>query len=328
MENKNILIYAELGAEKLDPSCYELLSKSRSLFGDDAQLAVAVLGCGVEGAAHEAAAAGADLVFKLDDEKLAVYNVDYYSAALEEINELFQPHVILMTAGSTGEELAPTMGLRLNTGVAAHCVDLCLDDEGQLVQMVPAFGGKVIGEIYTPDSIPQIASVKPGTFNAEPLPQREAEIVTVSGRRLEDTDSAIRAISVQKKEAGSMPIEKAPVIVCGGFGVGSEENWQQLEKLAHLLGGTTGCTRPALDSGWTDDEQKMIGTSGKNVRPKVYIGSGVSGATHHVCGMKDSGVIISINNDEEAEMFKSSDYKVVADGAKIISALCDALEDR
>jgi electron transfer flavoprotein alpha subunit len=136
---------------------------------------------------------------------------------------------------------------------------------------------------------------------------------------LEAVNSKITARKIEQRTFEGVPLEKAPVVICGGFGVGSPENWRQIEKLAGLLGGAAGCTRPVVDQGWVEDERQMIGTSGKTVRPKVYIGSGISGATHHVCGMKDSGVIISINMDKDAEIFGVSDFKIIADGASVIS---------
>jgi electron transfer flavoprotein alpha subunit len=143
---------------------------------------------------------------------------------------------------------------------------------------------------------------------------------------LEKIESKITAKRVVRKEPRGIPLEKARVVVCGGYGVGNSENRKQIEKLATLLGGAAGCTRPALDQGRPEDDRNMIGTSGKTVRPDVYIGVGVSGAAHHVCGMKDAGVILNINTDEDAEIFKVSDYKITRDGAEIVEALCDLME--
>lgn len=327
MENKKILIYAELKGRSLEASAYELLSKARTLFpSGDAVIALAIAGLGIDAAISEAADSGADLVYGVDSRKLEVYHVDYYSEALKKIVEAFQPDIFLIPASCSGEELAPTLGLKLRTGVAAHCVDLQFDETGAFLQMVPAFGGKVIGEIYTPRTKPQIASIKPGMFSGIRQQPRSCKTVLLNGSFLEELQTKITFRGIEKEESSGVPVEQAEVVVCGGFGIENADNWKQVERLAGLLGGAAGSTRPAVDQGWVTGEQQMIGTSGKTVRPKVYIGAGVSGATHHICGMKDSSVIISINTDQDAEIFAVSDYKIVGDGAAVIKALCELLE--
>ena len=147
-------------------------------------------------------------------------------------------------------------------------MDLKLGEDGQFVQMVPAFGGKVIGEILTPHTRPQIASVKPGMFSDVRQPKRECRIEMLDASALDEIRSKITARKLEQKELEGVPLEKAQVIVCGGYGTGSLENWKQLERLAELLGGAAGCTRPVVDQGWVSGEERMIGTSGKTVRPK------------------------------------------------------------
>ena len=139
--------------------------------------------------------------------------------------------------------------------------------------------------------------------------------------------SRIEMLGFEQKAAVRLPVESAEVVVCGGYGVGSKENFGNLEKLAGMLSGAVGCTRPAVDAGLMEDETNMVGTSGKSIRPKLYIGAGISGAAHHVCGMKDAGTIISINNDPEASIFEASDYKIVADADTIIQAIIRQLEE-
>ena len=185
-----------------------------------------------------------------------------------------------------------------------------------------------MGEIFTPKTRPQIASIKPGMFSITAQEPRKCRIEMVDGSDVDKMNSKITVKRVERQEFEGVPVERAQVIVCGGFGIDSLENWKNIEKLAGLLGGAAGCTRPAVDQGWVSGEQQMIGTSGKTVRPKVYIGAGISGATHHVCGMKDSNVIISINRDEDAEIFGVSDYKIVAYGVAVIEALCERITSK
>jgi len=322
MKNKKILIYAELKNKRVRSSGYELLTKARQIFREKGtEIAFVIAGDDVVEAANELCASGADAVYVMESDLLRLFNIDYYTAAVLEAVKEFNPDVLLIAATTFGEELAPTLGVRLKTGVAAHCVDLKVDEEGNFVQMVPAFGGKVIGEIMIPKGKPQIASVKPGMFRAEKQEPRDCRIIRLDRGAVEGLHSKIRAIKVVESAPESLPLENADVIICGGAGVGSSENWDDVVTLAKLLGGAVGNTRPAVDAGWISDEQSMIGTSGKTVRPKVYVGVGVSGATHHICGMKDSGVVISVNNDPNAEIFKVSDYKAVADGPAVVKEL-------
>jgi electron transfer flavoprotein alpha subunit len=328
MSIKKVLVYAEITNAKVNQVYYELISKAKELFEDnDVSYACVIAGSSIQDSLEEIKISGVDKIYAIDDARLEIYNPEYYCAAIEAAVKDFDPEVFLIGATITGEEIAPTMGLRLKTGVAAHCMDLILKEDGSLSQMVPAFGGKVIGEIFTPNTRPQIASVKPGIFVAKRVEKKECQVISIDRECLDNLNSHIRAISINKKESTKMSIEKSPVIICGGYGTGSKENWEKLEKLASLLGGATGCTRPVIDTGWVEDENSMIGTSGKSVRPKIYIGVGISGATHHVCGMKDSEIIININNDKDAEIFNVSNYAVVGNGSAIIDKLIGLIEN-
>ena len=235
------------------------------------------------------------------------------------------PDVLLMGATALGEEAAPALGVRLGTGVAAHCNELERADDGRLACMVPAFGGRVIGEIFIPDTKPAIATVKPGVF--------EGDADSAGGYRdhicslpdgaggVPESCGGVTLTGCRPRQNTSEALEKAKIIVCGGFGIGSEEGWKKIEMLAEKLGGAAGCTRPVVDMEWGPDEYSMIGTSGRTVKPKVYIGFGISGAAHHLCGIKDADVIISINKDKEAEVFSASDYAGVFDAGKMLDEL-------
>lgn len=246
-------------------------------------------------------------------------------AAVKAVREE-APDILLIGATALGEELAPSLGVRLASGVAAHCVDIKVNDEGRIAYMVPAFGGKVMGEIFIPDSYPAIATVKPGVFTGD---ERSAgSYRTIEGEAFAEndgTDSLLNIISEEKTESRRSSVEKAKLVICGGFGIGSRESWEKVESLAERTGGGAGCTRPVVDMGWGPDEYSMIGTSGRTVRPKVYIGFGISGAAHHLCGIKDADIIININNDENAAVFAASDYKAVLDANKVMDALLNKL---
>ena len=254
-----------------------------------------------------------------------------------------QPELVLLGATALGEEVAPALGVRFATGVAAHCVDICVNEEGRLTFLIPAFGGRAVGEIFIPDAKagrPAIATVKPGMF-PDPAENLQAELIAAGRCRVIDVDAmaadgsipagektqgAFRMVKATPREHGAGNIVNADLIICGGYGLGGEENWHKLEKLAERLGGAAACTRAALDAEWGCAEDAMIGTSGRAVRPKVYIGFGISGAAHHTCGITGADTIISINNDKDADVFAVSDYKGVYDAEQVIDALLQATE--
>ena len=255
---------------------------------------------------------------------------------LEKVIADEKPDILLMGATALGEDVAPTLGIRLGTGVAAHCVDIRVNEEGRIGYFVPAFGGKVIGEIFIPDAKPgkpAIATVKPGMFDDCELPSGAADSAAglcriIDGDAMAEETPAgggFRLTSITPRKTSGSDIAKAPAIVCGGFGIGSKENWEKLMQIAEKLGGAAGCTRPVVDMGWGPDEYAMIDTSGRTVKPKVYVGFGISGAAHHVCGIQDANVIISINSDEEAEVFKVSDYCGVFDAGEVIDEILKQL---
>jgi electron transfer flavoprotein alpha subunit len=271
---------------------------------------------------------GAKTVYLADDPDLRMYSPLTFVPILAGLAAEHRPDIYLFGGSATGSALGPAVAARLKTGMAAHCVDLRINEEKKLVSLVPAFGGKVIGEILCPSGIPQMASVKPGIFTKkDPAP------VPV---RIEKADSSLwkkpgvqglEPVNVVRRPPQGLPLNEADVVVCGGFGIGTQENWQLLEKLAQYLGGATACTRPPVDEGWTG-EYCMVGTSGQSIRPKVYIGFGISGATHHICGMNESGLVISVNRDAEAPIFEVSDVRIVADVNSILPLLTEALKPK
>lgn len=262
---------------------------------------------------------------------------------MEQIIREESPELVLIGATALGEEVAPALGVRLHTGVCAHCVDIQRDGEGQLTFLIPAFGGRAVGEIFAPDAKagqPAIATVKPGMFQnpAEGLQESlceagrcrviDIDAMAADGRipAGEKAQGAFRMVKASPREQSAGSIAQAELIVCGGYGLGSEDVWCKLERLADRLGGAAACTRAALDAEWGCPGDSMIGTSGRAVRPKVYIGFGISGAAHHTCGIAGADTIISINNDKDADVFAVSDYKGVLDAEQVIDALLTETE--
>jgi len=206
------------------------------------------------------------------------------------------------------------------------CIDLKLDSSGQLLQVVPGWGGGVIATITCPDHQPQMATVMPGAMKAQSLVERKGEVKEIEVH-LTEKNLGPEVLEVKREKPEELPLEKAEVVVAGGWGIGSEEDWKMIEELASLLGGAVGATRPPVDEGWAQEGQ-MIGQSGKTVRPTLYIGIGISGVMHHVVGMDQSKHIISINTDPNADIFETSDVTVVEDFRKIVPKLIEEIKSR
>ena len=329
MSDKKIFIYAENNCGLIGNAYFELLSKAYELNEkltelDGSPATVCAVAVGELGGETEKSLveSGADIVYNIKDKKLGVYNPAVYSEAVAQLCKSENPYILLFGSTALGTELAPTLGVKLHTGVSAHCVDLRIDENGAFVQDVPAFGGKVIGEILTPDTRPQIATIKTGIFQRSEIKSKKAELREFNPELGEVASDGIVLKEVHVKERDSLPVEQAETIICGGFGMGCDENWEILDKISNYFEkSAVGCTRPALDEDWAEDDGAMIGTSGKTVRPKLYIGAGISGAMHHVCGISDAELIVSINKDENADIFKVSDIKIVGDAVKILTAL-------
>ncbi|PKP22493.1 MAG: electron transfer flavoprotein subunit alpha [Bacteroidetes bacterium HGW-Bacteroidetes-21] len=327
-EYKDILVFAEVQNLKPAENSLELLGEANRLrneLGDNTRVLAAVLGSNISPVVESLFRFGADVVISFVDDKLAEYRSDLYGEALTRIIEKYKPAIVLIGATFTGSELAPTVAAKLKTGLAAHCTELKINDEGNMVQVVPAFGGKVLGDILTPNHRPQMATVKAGI--TQKIESRDFT-GTIEDFQCDLTGfgDRIKITGRQTELAKGKPLHESECIIGGGFGIGNKENWTLLEELATLLNGATGCTRPALDEGWSQDEHAMIGTSGVAVRPKIYINAGISGAAHHTCGIKDAGVIISINKDANAPIFEVSDYKIVSDWKKIVEAVVTKLK--
>lgn len=330
MESHGIWVVAEQNEGKVTSVSYELLSKARELqkqLGFGEPVTAVLLGEGLSGFSAGLAAAGANQVILADHPGLKNFQNETYSVVLQTLVEEKKPAIVLMGATAAGSDLAPLLGAKLMTGVAAHCMDLRINSDGNLVSVVPAFGGKVLGDILCPERRPQMATVRPGILDKPVLKEGAAfrEEAYDPSAALAKDPGRVAALGITRQEVKGVPLEEAEIVIAGGFGVALKEEWALLEELASLLGGSVGCTRPAVDEGLIAESQ-MIGTSGKSVRPKVYLGAGISGATHHLCGMKDSGLVISINKDEKAPIFDSSDIRIVADAVPILNLLIEKIK--
>jgi electron transfer flavoprotein alpha subunit len=327
---KKIWIYAEETQGEVNKATLELLSKARDLakaYKSETEIGAVLLSETIDKNIKILESHGASTVYVGQDTRLKDYCHTTYAPVIAKLIEKEDPDIVLFGATQIGSELAPTVAAILKTGLAAHCVDLRIDENDLLVADVPAFGGKIIGEILIPKYRPQMASVKPGTFTAIGGIEGKATVKQIDLAPLDKSDKRLTPLGTYVKKSTSKSLDEAEIILAGGYGLCTPENWMRLEELAQLLGGAAGSTRPCLDEGWTDNEETMIGTSGKSIRPKVYIGFGISGATHHLCGMKDSEVVISVNKDQNANIFKASDYYAVTDVNEILPILIEQVRN-
>jgi len=329
--SRDIWVYIEHEQGRLANVSLELLGEAVRLkekMVKPGQVAAVLIGSQVEHLAQEVLEYGVDKIYLAQNEKLSLYNPEYYGAIIARLVTKEDPHIFLLGATSIGTHLAPMVAAKVKTGVAAHCIELKLNSEDNLVAVVPAFGGKVLGDILCPKHRPQMATVKPGIFTKPEKNSKGGQIIKVDLNFLNEIKPRLKPLNLCREKPKGVPLEEAQIVVCGGWGIGDQEHWALLEKIAERLGGAVACTRPPVDEGWAPGEHIMIGTSGKSIRPQIYLGFGISGATHHICGMKDAGIIISVNRDENAEIFKVSDYGLVGDVKEILPLLESALQNR
>lgn len=323
----NIIVYCETDNGRLCDVSLELMTKARDL--------AAVLSCDVEALlighqvaplAEELYHYGAKNVHLADDPKLEFFRTLPYAAITIALFRQEQPQIALFGATSVGRDLAPRVSSALHSGLTADCTSLEIGDhkdkekeyKNLLYQIRPAFGGNIIATIVNPECRPQMATVREGVMKKEALAAPVAGTVKPIevNNILKDTDLAVEIIERHIEER-KIDIKGAQIIVAGGFGVGSKENFQLLFDLAKVLGGEVGASRAAVDAGFID-HARQIGQTGVTVRPKLFISCGISGQIQHTAGMDQSAMIISINNDPDAPIHKIADYAIVGDLNEII----------
>ena len=289
--------------------------------------AAVVLGHDIESYVMEYIAHGAQAVYVMRSPELKQFKATLYTKALCKIVDTYKPEILLVGATDFGLEFAPRVAKRLGTGLSADCVSLDIDpDEGILVQTAPAFGGKLLAEVVTPHRRPQMATVRPGVFSERPHDFDAAGEVIYVDPVTPDGEDAIELLSSERIKDSGDELESAPVVVSGGRGMGSAEAFKDLYRLADILGGQVGGTRPAVIQGWTP-EHRMIGQTGCAIKPKVLITCGASGALQYTAAIKRSEFIIAINRDPKAPIFQDADLGIVGDAREILPRLIKALKN-
>jgi len=322
---KGIWVFIEQEDGCVAEVSFELLAaaKQLSLKRGGAEVVALLLGHGVKGVSQELLTYGADRVLLADHPSLGKYLTLPYTRVISRWIDEGKPEIFLLPATSVGSDLAARAAVRVHTGLSAHCTQLDINSRGELMQVVPAFGGKVMATILCPKHRPQMATVRPGVFRRGG-PCQTGGVIEERTVEIQPEDRRQKVIEVQWEKKPSRPIEEAEVVVAGGAGIGNGEDWKWIQKLGEVLQAAVGGTRPPLDEGWISEEQ-MIGQSGKTIRPKLYIGVGISGVIQHVVGIQDARTIIAINQDPNAAIFQSADLGAVADFRKILPLLVEEL---
>lgn len=306
----------------------QLIAKGRELSkGLNAEVTVLVIGDQVHQYAMEYVAHGADVVMVADHPGLKDYQVETYTALVARWVEAFKPEIFLAGATSFGREFFPRLAKRLHTGLSADCVALEVDPEtGLLLQTTPAFGGDLLAVVVTPTHRPQMATVHPGVFQERP--HKKEAVGRILYPELEAIpEERVKLVRSRKQQKRKINLEDAPLVIAGGRGLGSKEKYALLFDLAELLEGEVGATRPAILAGWAEEE-RLLGQTGKSVKPKLLISIGTSGALQYTTGIQGAETIIAINRDPHAPIFKMADLGLVGDASALLPLLLEALRKR
>ncbi len=338
-EYKGVYVFAQQVDNKLSGIAFELLGKAKDLAKDlNAEVAAVLIGYQVKDLADELAAYGADKVIVVDDPELKEYRTEPYAHALASVINEFKPEIMLVGATAIGRDLGPRVSARVATGLTADCTKLEIGDfplnpmpgreqkHNQLLMTRPAFGGNTIATIACPNHRPQMATVRPGVMQAIDKIEGAKATVVEFNPGFEPNDKYVEILDIVKSVSDTVDIMDAKILVSGGRGVGSPENFKLLEDLAAAIGGEVSCSRAVVDSGWKPKDLQ-VGQTGKTVRPNVYFAIGISGAIQHVAGMEESDLIIAINKDDSAPIFDVADYGIVGDLNKIVPALTKAINE-
>ncbi|MBZ0313490.1 electron transfer flavoprotein subunit alpha/FixB family protein [Clostridium butyricum] len=318
---KGVWVFAEQREGELQKVSLELLGEGRRQADKlGVKLTALLLGSNIEGLSKTLAEHGADEVLIADDKLLEHYTTDAYTKVICDLVNERKPGILFVGATFIGRDLGPRVAARLNTGLTADCTSIDVEVEsGDLLATRPAFGGNLMATIACPEHRPQMATVRPGVFAKVESDGANCNIEKVNVE-LTDSDVRTKVLETVKTAKDIIDISEAKVIVSGGRGVGSKENFALLEELANILGGTVAGSRAAVEKGWIENAYQ-VGQTGKTVKPSIYIACGISGAIQHVAGMQDSDMIIAVNKDETAPIMKVADYAIVGDIKKVLPEL-------
>ena len=323
---KGIVVYVDHVDGDIHPVTFELIGKARELASKVKQEVYCIfIGHNISEKAKELLHYGVDKVYVYDNESLNNFRIEPYTAMFENFIDEVKPSVVLVGATTVGRSLAPRVAARYRTGLTADCTVLDIKENTDLVQIRPAFGGNIMAQIITPNSRPQLATVRYKVMSA---PERSKEttgeiVICDIDRDKLFSNIDVKSVVAKKKEHS---ISEADVLVVAGRAIKSEKDMMMIRELAELLGGEVAVTRPLIEAGW-EDASKQVGLSGRTVRAKLIITCGVSGAVQFTAGMNNSDYIFAINNDDKAPIFKVAHYGIVGDVYEIVPKLIQKVKE-
>ena len=338
-EYKGVFVFAQQVDNKLNGIALELVDKGKDLAKDlGTEVTAVLIGSDVMSLTKELAEYGADRIIVVDDPELKEYRTEPYAHALAEVIKKYKPEIMLVGATAIGRDLGPRVSARIHTGLTADCTQLEIGDfpinpipgreqlHNQLLMTRPAFGGNTIATIACPNFRPQMATVRPGVMQKAERVEGAQAVIEEFNPGFVPNNKYVEILDIVKAVSDVEDIMDAKILVSGGRGVGSAENFKLLDDLAEALGGTVSCSRAVVDAGWKSKDLQ-VGQTGKTVRPHVYFAIGISGAIQHLAGMEESDIIIAINKDETAPIFDVADYGIVGDLNKILPALTEKIKE-
>ena len=338
-EYKGVFVFAQQVDNKLNGIALELVGKGKDLAKDlGTEVTAVLIGSDVMSLTKELAEYGADRIIVVDDPELKEYRTEPYAHALAEVIKKYKPEIMLVGATAIGRDLGPRVSARIHTGLTADCTQLEIGDfpinpipgreqlHNQLLMTRPAFGGNTIATIACPNFRPQMATVRPGVMQKAERVEGAQAVIEEFNPGFVPNNKYVEILDIVKAVSDVEDIMDAKILVSGGRGVGSAENFKLLDDLAEALGGTVSCSRAVVDAGWKSKDLQ-VGQTGKTVRPHVYFAIGISGAIQHLAGMEESDIIIAINRDETAPIFDVADYGIVGDLNKILPALTEKIKE-
>ena len=338
-EYKGVYVFAQQVDNEINNIAFELIGKGKDLanaLGTD--VTAVLVGSNVKNLADELGEYGADRVIVVDDPELKEYRTEPYAHALASVIKKYKPDVFLVGATAIGRDLGPRVSARIHTGLTADCTQLEIGDfpinpipgkeqlHNQLLMTRPAFGGNTIATIACPEFRPQMATVRPGVMQKLPKEAGRKAVIEEFNPGFTPDNKYVEILEVVKAVNDVADIMDAKILVSGGRGVGSAENFKLLDDLAEAIGGTVSCSRAVVDAGWKSKDLQ-VGQTGKTVRPNVYFAIGISGAIQHLAGMEESDLIIAINKDETAPIFDVADYGIVGDLNKLVPMLTEKIKE-
>ena len=317
-----ILVLGEVTDGELAPSTGELLAAARGL-GEE--VAVVLVGNESDGVSNEAFARGADLAYLVQDPLLAEESTDLSLAAFEQVCRQTAPSVVLVGRTMAGRDIGPRLAFRLGVGLAQDCIEVKRDPEtGRVVATRPVYGGTAMATVTFSEEDPQVVVIRGGAYDQlPPNPSRSGKVIPISVD-LDPSLVKVRHVETVRREREGVRLEDAPVVVCGGRGLGGPEPFEALKELARMLGGAVGASGAVCDAGWLDYSYQ-VGLTGKTVSPGLYITVGVSGASQHMAGCSGAKNIVAMNRDPEANIFKEAAYGVVGDWKNVLPAFIETV---